>query len=144
MSGTSSSEICPACDGEEYTVHTDHKPFDALSCECLECGFSVETKVSFEDLDSVNSARENGHDLPKLESLRALTSYGKQIKFVRLIPQFDTDMSAEEIVRLVFHLSQKDEFIRKQIAILLLSTTLNDLAVEETAGFMVGMSEVDE
>ena len=48
----------------------------------------------------------------------------------------------EEIINLVVALSKEDEWIRKQIAILLLSTTLNPAAAEETAGFIMGL--VDE
>tara|TARA_R100000935_G_scaffold38656_1_gene59883 strand:- start:117 stop:308 length:192 start_codon:yes stop_codon:yes gene_type:complete len=51
-------------------------------------------------------------------------------------------MSSEEIINLVVALSKEDEWIRKQIAILLLSTTLNPAAAEETAGFIMGL--VDE
>ena len=48
----------------------------------------------------------------------------------------------EDIINLVVALSKEDEWVRKQIAILLLSTTLNPLAAEETAGFIMGL--VDE
>jgi len=51
-------------------------------------------------------------------------------------------MSSEEIINLVFALSKEDEWVRKQIAILLLSTTLNSAAAAETAGFIMGL--VDE
>ena len=50
-------------------------------------------------------------------------------------------MSDEEMIQLVCMLSELDEFQRKQIAILLVSTTLNPLSVEEVAGFMVGIAE---
>ena len=48
----------------------------------------------------------------------------------------------EDIINLVVALSKEDEWVRKQIAILLLSTTLNPAAAEETAGFIMGL--VDE
>lgn len=48
----------------------------------------------------------------------------------------------EDIINLVVALSKEDEWIRKQIAILLLSTTLNPAAAAETAGFIMGL--VDE
>ena len=48
-------------------------------------------------------------------------------------------MSSEEIINLVFALSKEDEWVRKQIAILLLSTTLTPPAAEETAGFIMGL-----
>ena len=51
-------------------------------------------------------------------------------------------MSSEEIINLVFALSKEDEWVRKQIAILLLSTTLSPAAAAETAGFIMGL--VDE
>jgi len=50
-------------------------------------------------------------------------------------------MSDEEMIQLICMLSELDEFKRKQIAILLMSTTLNPLSVEEVAGFMVGIAE---
>jgi hypothetical protein len=48
----------------------------------------------------------------------------------------------EDIINLVVALSKEHEWIRKQIAILLLSTTLNPAAAAETAGFIMGL--VDE
>ena len=48
----------------------------------------------------------------------------------------------EDVINLVVALSKEDEWVRKQIAILLLSTTLNPAAAEETAGFIMGL--VDE
>tara|TARA_R110000796_G_scaffold250215_1_gene378923 strand:- start:893 stop:1084 length:192 start_codon:yes stop_codon:yes gene_type:complete len=48
----------------------------------------------------------------------------------------------EDIINLVVALSKEDEWVRKQIAILLLSTTLNSAAASETAGFIMGL--VDE
>ena len=50
-------------------------------------------------------------------------------------------MSDKEMLELIYSLSKLDEYKRKQIAIILLSTTLNPLAVEELAGFMVGLNE---
>ena len=48
----------------------------------------------------------------------------------------------EDVINLVVALSKEHEWIRKQIAILLLSTTLNPAAAAETAGFIMGL--VDE
>ena len=53
-------------------------------------------------------------------------------------------MSSEEIINLVFALSKEDEWVRKQIAILLLSTTLNPAAAAETAGFIMGLVEEEK
>tara|TARA_Y100000356_G_scaffold54563_1_gene43990 strand:+ start:103 stop:348 length:246 start_codon:yes stop_codon:yes gene_type:complete len=53
----------------------------------------------------------------------------------------EKNMNDKEMLELVYSLSELDEYRRKQIAILLLSTTINPLAVEELAGFMVGLNE---
>ena len=50
-------------------------------------------------------------------------------------------MDDEEMINTVIALSRLDEYRRKEIAILLLSTTLNPLSVEQLAGFMVGINE---
>ncbi len=50
-------------------------------------------------------------------------------------------MNDEEMIKLVYSLAELDEHRRKELAILLLSTTLNPLAVEQTAGFMVGIAD---
>ena len=50
-------------------------------------------------------------------------------------------MTDKQILELIYSLSKLDEYKRKEIAILLLSTTLNPLAVEQLAGFMVGLNE---
>ena len=54
----------------------------------------------------------------------------------------DTSMTDEEMIKLVYSLAKLDEYQRKELAIILLSTTLNPLAVEQLAGFMVGISDV--
>ena len=51
-------------------------------------------------------------------------------------------MNDEEMIKLVYSLAKLDEHRRKELAILLLSTTLNPVAVEQTAGFMVGIADV--
>ena len=51
-------------------------------------------------------------------------------------------MNDEEMIKLVYSLAKLDEYQRKELAIILLSTTLNPLAVEQLAGFMVGISDV--
>ena len=53
-------------------------------------------------------------------------------------------MNDKEMLELVFSLSELDEYRRKQIAILLLSTTISTLSVEKLAGFMVGLNEFIE
>tara|TARA_R110002167_G_scaffold312127_2_gene517832 strand:+ start:535 stop:705 length:171 start_codon:yes stop_codon:yes gene_type:complete len=50
-------------------------------------------------------------------------------------------MEDEEMIKLIYSLVNLDEYRRKEIAILLMSTTLNPLSVEQLAGFMVGLSE---
>ena len=50
-------------------------------------------------------------------------------------------MTDKEMLELVSSLSKLDEYRKKQIVLLLLSTTLNTFAAEELAGFMVGLSE---
>ena len=50
----------------------------------------------------------------------------------------------EDVINLVVALSKEDEWVRKQIAILLLSTTLNPAAAAETAGFIMGLVEEEK
>ena len=50
-------------------------------------------------------------------------------------------MEDKEMLELVNSLSKLDEYRKKQIILLLLSTTLNTYAAKELAGFMVGLSE---
>ena len=51
-------------------------------------------------------------------------------------------MTNEQIIKLVLSLSELEEYKRKEIAILLLSTTLNPLSIEQLAGFMAGINDV--
>ena len=50
-------------------------------------------------------------------------------------------MDDEEMINMVLELLQLEEYRRKEIAILLMSTTLNPISVEQLAGFMVGINE---
>ena len=51
-------------------------------------------------------------------------------------------MTNEQIIKLVLSLLELEEYKRKEIAILLLSTTLNPLSIEQLAGFMAGINDV--
>tara|TARA_R100000458_G_scaffold48889_1_gene48205 strand:+ start:3061 stop:3237 length:177 start_codon:yes stop_codon:yes gene_type:complete len=50
-------------------------------------------------------------------------------------------MDDEEMINTVLELLRLEEYRRKEIAILLMSTTLNPISVEQLAGFMVGINE---
>ncbi len=53
-------------------------------------------------------------------------------------------MNDEEMLQLIMSLMQLDEERRKEICIILMSTTLLDSAhIEQTAGYMVGLSDQD-
>ena len=52
------------------------------------------------------------------------------------------NMTDDEMIGFVCYLSKTlPEHQRKELAILLMSTTLSDMAVEQVAGFMVGIKE---
>jgi Zn ribbon nucleic-acid-binding protein len=67
MSGSSQTSQCPNCENEMDT-YVDWKPYDMVSGECLECGFSFNTRAEYMDLEDVNSLRED-RDMPKLNQL---------------------------------------------------------------------------
>ena len=50
-------------------------------------------------------------------------------------------MTDEEMLQLIEMIKTLNEHQRKEIAILILSTTLFPPSVEQTAGFMVGLNE---
>jgi len=53
-------------------------------------------------------------------------------------------MNDEEMLQLIMSLMQLDKERRKEICIILMSTTLLDSAhIEQTAGYMVGLSDKD-
>jgi hypothetical protein len=51
-------------------------------------------------------------------------------------------MDDKELIELIYRLNDLPEYRRKEIAILLMSTTLNPLAQEQLAGYMAGISDV--
>ena len=46
-------------------------------------------------------------------------------------------MNDQEMIELVYSLTHLPEYKRKEIAILLISTTLNPMSVEQVAGYML-------
>ena len=50
-------------------------------------------------------------------------------------------MNDEEMLKLIYSLLHLNEYRRKELAILLMASTLNPLAVENLAKYMVGLSE---
>ena len=50
-------------------------------------------------------------------------------------------MNDQEMIELVYSLTHLPECKRKEIAILLISTTLNPMSVEQVAGYMAGIAD---
>ena len=55
-------------------VNSDHKPFDTVGGECLECGFHFWTETAYMSLDELNENREVNDleplaELPKQEEI---------------------------------------------------------------------------
>jgi uncharacterized membrane protein YgcG len=50
-------------------------------------------------------------------------------------------MNDQEMIELVYSLTHLPEQKRKEIAILLISTTLNPMSVEQVAGYMAGIAD---
>lgn len=68
MSGTSYDSICPKCNGENLMCSSDYKPFDCVSGECLDCGFTYWTQDGQLTLEEVNESRK-GFELEPLKEL---------------------------------------------------------------------------
>ena len=51
-------------------------------------------------------------------------------------------MNDNQMIELAHSISGLEEYRRKELAILIMSTTLNPEAVEQLAGFMSGMADV--
>ena len=57
MSGFSSSQKCPICEGEMET-YSDYKPIDNVGGQCLHCGFTYYTKMEQMSLAETNDLRK--------------------------------------------------------------------------------------
>jgi hypothetical protein len=51
-------------------------------------------------------------------------------------------MDDKKLIELIYELNDLPEYRRKQIAILLMSTTLNPIPQKQIAGWMAGISDV--
>lgn len=69
MSGWSASDTCPFCGGENMMTFGDHKPFDCVGGECLDCGFCYHTEQNQMTLGEVNERRKD-YDLKPLKKLK--------------------------------------------------------------------------
>ena len=74
MSGAGGASPCPECGGEMQT-YMDWKPYDIVSGECLDCGFSYYTAEEQLTLEQVNERRA-------LYDLEPLKQFKKQVEEV--------------------------------------------------------------
>ena len=59
MSGHSFNDTCPECGSEIMMCSSDHKPYNMVSGECLDCGFCYYTKTEQLSLNDVNNRRDD-------------------------------------------------------------------------------------
>ena len=69
MSGSSYNSVCHKC-GEKMACYYNWKPYDTVSGQCLECGFSYHIKEAQMSLKKVNRLRAE-IDLPLLKKLKS-------------------------------------------------------------------------
>jgi hypothetical protein len=67
MSGESHDSVCPCC-GKNMNCYSDWKPFDLVSGDCLNCGFTYFTKTDRMTLKEVNQCRKD-MDLKPIKKL---------------------------------------------------------------------------
>ena len=73
MSGHSYSTTCPICE-EEMDCYSDHKPFDTVNSQRINCGFCSYTKIEQRPLTEVNELRkEYNENMEPEEPLKPLT-----------------------------------------------------------------------
>ena len=73
MSGTSYEARCPRC-GKDMYCYSDWKPYDCVSGECLNCGFTYWTQEGIKTLKELNEIRKENElkllkKLPKVKGL---------------------------------------------------------------------------
>jgi hypothetical protein len=71
MSGSSYNSVCPKC-GAKMPCYYDWKPYETVSGQCLECGFSYYTKEVQMSLKKVNHLRKEA-GRPPLTKLKPQT-----------------------------------------------------------------------
>ncbi|NQU84074.1 MAG: hypothetical protein HQ536_05185 [Parcubacteria group bacterium] len=64
MSDHSYTSTCPVCGNEEMQTWSTNKPFEAINCDCLDCGFYSHTVVDRSTLDEINEQREDAELKP--------------------------------------------------------------------------------
>ena len=62
MSGHSWSDDCPNCQGTDTNFYQDHKPFQFIQFDCLECGMYSETNVGQMNINDLNETRKDFGD----------------------------------------------------------------------------------
>ena len=73
MSGSSYSGVCPRCN-KEINIYSDWKPYECVSGECLNCGFTYWTQEEIKSLKELNEIRAENElkplkKLPKIKGL---------------------------------------------------------------------------
>ena len=62
MSGHSWSDDCPNCQGTDTNFYQDHKPFQFIQFDCLECGMYSPTTIAQMDIPELNRTRKDYGD----------------------------------------------------------------------------------
>ena len=62
MSGHSWSDDCPNCQGTDTNFYQDHKPFQFIQFDCLECGMYSQTTIAQMDIPELNQTRKDYGD----------------------------------------------------------------------------------
>ena len=62
MSGHSFSDTCPNCESDNTNFYQDHKPFQFIQFDCLECGMYSETHVGQMNINDLNETRKDFGD----------------------------------------------------------------------------------
>ena len=62
MAGHSWSDDCPNCQGTDTNFYQDHKPFQFIQFDCLECGMYSQTTIAQMDIPELNQTRKDYGD----------------------------------------------------------------------------------
>jgi hypothetical protein len=61
VSGHGYGDVCPNCE-EPITCFVNHKPFDTVSSDCIQCGFYYHTIADQKSIEELNLSRKEYND----------------------------------------------------------------------------------
>ena len=101
MSGHSYSNNCPNC-SSEADYYSDHKPFELVQFDCLNCGVYSKITLHQQNLNDLNESRKERSD-----------DLGETYKPLKELPKFNENLEGWKEQDMTPHIETDEEYAKR-------------------------------